>query len=741
MPSRFLSARITLTLYEWVALMFSFPAQVLLAGVLIAGSALTLANDADTAHQSSLSDFYNLSLAELGQIEISIATGNSTPLDKAPATASVIYAAEIEAMGARTLDDVLETVPGVHVSLSPLSRLDSIYSIRGIHTGLNPHVLLLMNGIPVQFSSQGGRPILFRLPVNSIDRIEVIRGPGSAIYGADAYSGVINVITKDAAAIDGTEIGARLGSFKSRDLWLQSATSWKDWGVAFSLAHQESAGDHHRIVEADLQSELDSSLGTQASRAPGALSTRYQVLDTRLALNSERMQINLWAWLSTDAGVGAGGAQALDSEGRDDSKLFLTDITYDLPRWSTQWNHSARFSYLYYDEKARYTLFPPGTLLPIGDDGNLNFDNPAGLVQFPDGLRGNPGGVARDTQFDFISIFSGWNSHQLRFAVGAKQQKGTARESKNFGPGVIDGMQPIIDGSLTDVTNTSFVFLEDSSRTIHYASIQDEWKLTNDLIATAGIRYDNYSDFGDTKNPRIALVWAASENLTTKVLYGSAFRAPSFSEQRFKNNPVSIGNPDLRPERIDTQELSFNYRVNSNLQTTLTLFKYHASDMIEFIPDEGDAPTSTAQNARDQDGDGLELEINWKPTPHLRLSSNYSWQDAKDSQTKMAIADAPGQQFMINTFWEFKPNWFLNSQLNWVGERRRFARDFRSEISDYTLLNLTLKRNNIFPNVDVTLALRNLTNEDAREPSSASIPDDYPLESRSGWLEINYTLK
>lgn len=105
------------------------------------GAAFTSAALADTDKQNSPSDFYNLSLAELGQVEISIATGNSTPLDKAPATASVIYATEIEAMGARTLDDVLETVPGLHVSLSSLSRLDSVYSIRGIHTGFNPQVL------------------------------------------------------------------------------------------------------------------------------------------------------------------------------------------------------------------------------------------------------------------------------------------------------------------------------------------------------------------------------------------------------------------------------------------------------------------------------------------------------------------------------------------------------------------------------------------------------------------------
>ncbi|RZK89512.1 MAG: TonB-dependent receptor, partial [Pedobacter sp.] len=74
-------------------------------------------------------DVYNLSLAELGRVPISIAAGNSTPLDKAPATATVIYAAQIEAMGAHTLDDVLETVPGMHISLSTLSRLDSVESI------------------------------------------------------------------------------------------------------------------------------------------------------------------------------------------------------------------------------------------------------------------------------------------------------------------------------------------------------------------------------------------------------------------------------------------------------------------------------------------------------------------------------------------------------------------------------------------------------------------------------------
>jgi len=378
--------------------MKSFFTQAILPAVICALSASVFADAKQTAAPT---DIYNLSLAELGQVQISIATGNSTPLDKAPATASVIYAAEIEAMGARNLDEVLETVPGMHISLSSLSRLDSVESVRGVHSGFNPQVLMLLNGVPVQYSLQGGRPTLFRMPVASIERVEVIRGPGSAIYGADAYAGVVNVITKDASSVKTTSIGATSGSFNSRDLWLQTATEWNGIGVAFNVAHQESDGDKDRRISADLQSTLDSVLGTQASLAPASLATRYQVLDSHLALTSENLQFNLWNWVSTNAGVGAGAAQALDPTGKDDGKLWMADLTYHLNH-SGFWDNSVRLSYMKYAETTAFTLLPKGTVVPIGSDGNLDFGNPAGFVAFPDGLKGNPSGSVQDGQFDLF---------------------------------------------------------------------------------------------------------------------------------------------------------------------------------------------------------------------------------------------------------------------------------------------------------------------------------------------------
>lgn len=705
-------------------------------------AAISLATTAlaDSNQSQAPVDVYNLSLAELGQVQISIATGNSTSLDKAPATASVIYAAEIEAMGARNLDDVLEGVPGLHVSLSSLSRLDSIYSIRGIHTGFNPQVLLLLNGIPVQSSLQGTRPTLFRLPVACIERVEVIRGPGSAVYGADAYAGVINVITKDfATSFTGVKTGARAGSFNTRDIWLQSGTEWNSIGIAFDMAYQTTDGDHSRRVNSDLQTTLDNVLGTHASLAPGALSTRYDILDTHLALTGDSFQANLWNWHSRDAGVGAGGAQAIDPVGHDDSDLLRADLIYHLSR-SAHWDNSLRASYMRYDILTHFQLLPPGTLLPIGSDGNLDFAHPAGVVLFPDGLHGNPGGVMGDGQFEAVSIFTGWDAHRLRMAAGFRRQDIDPEETKNFGPGVIDGTVPVVSGALTDLANTSNIYLADSHRNLHYLSLQDEWQLLNDLQLTTGLRYDDYSDFGSTTNPRIALVWSADENLTTKLLYGSAFRAPSFSDLYLKNNPVSLGNPHLHPEQIDTVELSFNYRTNENLQTTLTLFDYRAEDMIEFIADPN-ATTKTAQNARNQDGKGFEFEVNWKPSQQLHFSASYSRQVAEDADSGAPVPDAPGQQIKCNLNWLFASDWSLSSQLYWIGDRKRSQGDTRPAVDNYALANVNLNKKNILPDLDLSLAVRNLANKDAREPSSGTISDDYPLESRSYWLGITYSFK
>ncbi len=189
--------------------------RYLLAVALVSG-----AMGASASEEEDLAKVYG------GEGFISIATGRQQPLSRAPAVATVITAEEIEAMGATNLDEVLESVAGLHVSLSS-TRFSPIYSIRGIRTATNPEVLMLINGVPITQLNLGGRGEQNSLPVNSIERVEVIRGPGSAVYGADAFAGVINVITKTAADIHGTEIrcSRRLFRFGGR-----LAPAWRTGG-------------------------------------------------------------------------------------------------------------------------------------------------------------------------------------------------------------------------------------------------------------------------------------------------------------------------------------------------------------------------------------------------------------------------------------------------------------------------------------------------------------------------------
>ncbi len=679
-----------------------------------------------------------LSLEDLAGMQIEVATGTLQLISKAPAVASVITAEDIEAMGAMDLAEVLESVPGLHVVPSRDGSLDPIYSIRGIHSLTNAQVLMLINGVPITQLLDGGRALGFLMPVTSIARVEVLRGPGSAVYGADAFGGVINVITKTGEDIDGTEVGLRFGSFETGNAWVQHGGTWGGWDVAISLEWLHTDGDDQRIVGSDTQSIFDSVVGTSASSAPGPLETRNEVFDVHLSLARERWQLRFWHWRNQDRGVGAGAAQALDPAGAVDSRQTLFDLGYRDADSVQDWDLSGHLSTFFIDQGADFSIFPPGTVLPIDEEGLVSFAPGALPILFPDGFRGLPGDKERTTAIDGVALYSGREGHRVRIGVGASFSEVDTRERKNFGPGVLeDNTVGVVDGTLTDVTGTPYVFMEDQERDYWYVSLQEEWSFARTWDLTAGIRYDRYSDFGGTFNPRIALVWATRENLTAKLLYGSAFRAPSLGQLHTINNPVRLGNPELDPETIETLELAFDYRPTKNLSTVLNLFRYDSEDLIDQVPD-GDSTTRTEQNVIDQKGYGFEAEANWTPGEHFRLQSNFAWQRSEDKDTGVRVADAPGWQLFVAAHWEPVTSWFVGAQVNWVGARARPLEVMRPELDDYTLVNFSLRRKGIAGHLDLAVIGRNLFDEDARESSGPEIPDDYPLARRSVVLEMRY---
>ncbi len=687
---------------------------------------------------------------------ISIATGTFKPLHLAPSVATVITAKDIEAMGARNLDEVLEVVPGLHVGKTD-TRLEANYIIRGIKTKLTPQVQILINGVNMDNQVNGALIPLFRLNVANISRIEIIRGPGSAVYGADAFSGVINIITKDADELDGTVVGARLGSFSSKDVWVQHGGNIKGWSTAFSFEYSKSEGDKSRVIDADTQTLFDSlynqastsPLGIShlpdipnASLAPVALNTQFNQMNTSLTFLKNEWKVWLNSWRLWDGGQGAGAAQAIDTVGRQTAELYTLMLKYHDDDLTDLLALDTQFSYTYMDQQATFQLLPPGARVLLATDGNLQgAKNPnpnAGFVIFSDGYLGNPGGEGDTVFFESALTFKDIKSHTIRLAVGFMAVDIKGKATQNFGPGVIDTSvlsmlsDTVIDGSLTDVTGTPSNFMNRQTRQVRYVSAQDEWRFLSDWELTAGIRYDEFSDFGSTTNPRLALVWAMDYNLTSKLLYGRAFRAPALNELYFRNNPSVLGNPNVQPETIDMLELVFDYRPNFNTETVFNFFRYQIKDLIDFS-------TGVAENENDQDGYGFEADVKWNASNDVVVLANFVVQQSEDSNTGEPVANAPSRQASLGIRFKMNQMCSLMPQINWVADRRRAYGDTRSQIDDYTMVDVALRCHNVanYP-LGVTAGIRNFTDTDAREPGPATVINDYPLESRAVYIEASY---
>ena len=691
--------------------------------------------------ENKVDDYFAMSPAELAETPVTIATGTPKPVFQAAAITSVVTAEQIKSMGATQLHEVLETVPGVHATLQPNSG-DYSYSIRGIRNAQNSQVLILLNGTRITTPFNGTLLTGTEMPIEDIQQLEVIRGPGSALYGADAFAGVINIITKKAKDIDGKVLGVRAGDHGTQSGWGQYGAQWAGWDVAASLQYQHSDGDGGRTVHADAQTLNDYLLGTHASYAPGPMNTNYGTFNGHLNLQRKHWDIGFWAY-NTSGGTRAGGAGALDPNGNANGEQYMGDVRFSTEDWLENWELTAHASYLQADFQAQNNLLPSNAVLPIGPDGNISSSSRS-ITLFTDGLNLNFGHMEKIPSIELSSIYKGLKNHMIRFSAGFRYEGLTPSDKRNFGYGV--QLPPVVDGSLINVTGTSFAYMPAIHRTIKSLVAQDEWQIAEHLHFTAGVRYDYYSDFGGTTNPRLALVWDINEQLTSKLLYGKAFRAPNFAEQATQNNPVILGNRSLKPETINTYEWALNYRPTSALSTAVDVFYYQINDLISAVPDLNRS-TSTYQNSGNQNGYGTEFEFNWQIAEQWRVRGNYAWQHSINEKTNNPVTGVPEHHVFVAFDWQFLPQWQLQPQLNWIGGRNPLksanpmVNDLLGDnrkLRNYQTVDLTLRGKKLFGHLNLAASLRNAFDTKYYEPAALQlVPQTLPMPGRSFYLEAS----
>ena len=636
------------------------------------------------------------------------ATKRKMALREAPAIATVITADEIAAMGARNLMDVLQTVPGIGVSRNEQGFF--MFDVRGISTVKSEKILLLIDGhsLNKNYVSSGLVNFGDYLSVDNIRQVEIVRGPGSALYGDNAFVAVVNVITKEAYELEGVEVKLSGGSFDTSKFSILGGDIFANGLQAFgSLNYWQTNGPNLAIAQDRLR-------GTPWTTAPGDADTAYDALELflKLAYKDFTYEGHL---VNNSRGVYVGFANALTDDNHIEYQNFWHELAYRRAL-TPSLTGTAKVYWDHFEQDASVQLMPPGT----------GFSFPEGMIGGPMCKASTVGG---EMQFDYD--FTARNHLLLGFHY-EKMSQYDVKSISNFDP----NNNNAYIGAVQDISADAN-WNKDAIRESYAAYLQDEWEVVDDVKLTAGLRYDHYNDFGDTTNPRAGVVWNFSKQGEVKLLYGEAFRAPNFSELYNDNNTSLVGNEALEAEEITTYEAAIGYRLTDRLAVDLNYFNLEISNQIS--RDTSMSPNEYA-NIGGSKSDGVELVLNYQFGAEDYLKLTYTYQDPRDATTNEALPFVPNQRAGGSVNYALSRNVSGHADILWTGERSRPAGDPRSAVDPHTTVNVAVTAKNFYQGLEVRGAIYNLFDERYVDPDLSGatqyIPNDYPRAGISGMLTV-----
>ncbi len=614
---------------------------------------------------------------------------------EAPAIASVITAEQIRNMGARNLLDILKIVPGIGVSMNTGYNVMGIES-RGTKSIYSEKILVMVDGHRVNELLSGGISFAFDdMMVENIKRVEVIRGPGSALHGANAFVAAINVVTKESEDIDGLDIRAGGGSFGTQHYNLQLGKEISDFKIAAFFDYMDANGARLFV-------------GQDAIGQRGRTQDWRNKYDLGLKMSYGDFSFN-GRYVNRDWGPYIGVANALNDESKEEFSQLFGEINY---KRSVGENFQLLVK-AYYDEfhhRQYWEIFSEGAIPGY----------PNGFIGIPE-LKNRT--LGSEVQVD---CFLGDNNTLTLGALYEYRKQYDTKHSTNFNP--FTGA-PL--GSMQNITSWAN-WQKNEFRKVKALYLQHVWEITPDLEVTSGVRYDKYSDVGDTMNPRAALVWNFLKKGTLKLLFGSAFRAPNFVELYNSSNPAEIGNPDLKPETIKTYEASVGYQFHENLWANATYFHNNIKDAIG-------RRTTTYENLGRVTVDGVEVEVKVNFENSNYGYANYTWQHPRDSDTGERVPYVSTHKGNVGFNLGLCKYLNLNSNLLVVSSRPLPATSTRPDFDGYKVLDMTLIAKNFYNNLELRASVHNLLDEDYADPDiSGAFQGNLPREGISFILEARY---
>jgi outer membrane receptor protein involved in Fe transport len=630
-----------------------------------------------SADEPSLID---LPLESLLTMQVSSASKFSQSISEAPSAVQVITADDIRRHGWRTLEEALNSLPGIY------TNQDKTYEFLGARGFLipgdyNTRFLLLLDGQRINDNVYGQAMFgqEFALDMGLIARIEYVPGPGSSLYGANAMFGVINVITQTTDELPKQKVSVAI----TQDGW--------------------------REGRALINRKTESGMGLTASISRGVKQGKDLFYDY------------------------AGGGQSTGLDKHDYSRLFarMNKDGFTLTAWANQRvvrPSSALFGTNFNDPTIRIedtsthvvAKYEKSLSDDLSVDGRLAHsrmtyvaDLPYNDVTVPGNYINRDGTDGRWWSGEVRALYSGIAHHKL--VVGSEFQSDANNVQLNY------------DVNLTSPINAPVNATE--SKKIYGLYAQDDWAFRDGWRLNLGLRVDHTSGHSVDTSPRLGLIWDVRDSTTIKLLGGQAYRRASSYESIYANSTLYLANPAIQPETIRNIEAVIDQKLGRGQSLVVSLFNYQLKNLIQQVPvgalsQYQNQPSITARGA----------ETTYRLT--TEAGTNFT--------TSLALnhtRDAMGQLVLNSPHWIAKANgskplgaWLLGAEVNVIGKRELdwAGTGTREVLGTQWLGNLNLIAPKWIPHLETQLRITNVFDRKVADPTSSDAT--FPFTPRDGRL-------
>ena len=666
----------------------------LAAEVCLIGWVLLFANPA--AAQDSKQepgDLGDMNLEDLTRVKVDSVYGASKFLQKAsdsPAYVTVVTADEIRKYGYRTLADVLEGVRGFYVIND---RNYTYVGVRGFSRpeDYNARILFLVDGHRVNDNIFDGAYVGTEFPVDIdlVERIEIIRGPSSSIYGAGAFAAVVNVITRRGRDLNGAEAASSAGNwntYKGRITYGERMDSGVE--TLASGSFYNSLG-HDRFYFPEFDSPATNNGIARDADADQAYNIFGDILYRDF--NFHIVQASRTKHVPT----ASFGTVFNDPQTRTTDARGYIDVQYH--HTFGPWETLGRVSYDWYGYHGIYVFDYSGMGVP---PDTQNYDS------------------AHGTWWDFQGDVARTIYTRHRVALGTEFRQDLTQKQVNY-----------------DIQPYQLYLNDGRSAWLAGFYAQDEYALRSNLSFVAGLRSDWHKRFGTTVSPRAGLLFSPERNTHIRFNYSWAFRAPN-SYENFYAVKNSTANPLLVAEKVRSWELDADHRFTPAYYVTAAAFLNRIDDLIEQSIDPF-TENPIYLNSGPMRSRGLELKIGAKWQSGFEGAIADTLQDSRYVWTGDAVTNSPRNVAKAHFSAPLvRDRWFASVDAQYVSRRRTIA---QTNLGGYFLSNFVISTNGLSERFDISAGIYNALNKHYAESGSINtVETSIPQDGRSFRIQLTY---